>query len=97
MTAADDQAFVHALGLRVRVLRAGRRLSQEHLATACGLSRVAVSNLETGAHAPNILTLRRLATALDVSLTTFVDEESTDPLRLARLAGSDSRPAPRRR
>jgi hypothetical protein len=66
------------------------------LGASCGLSASAISSLEIGARAPNILTLRRVAAGLAVPLPTLVDE-SNDPFRPKHWAGSDSRPAPRRR
>jgi transcriptional regulator with XRE-family HTH domain len=96
MTAEDEKAYLSALGLRIWVLRKKRQIRQRRLGTLCGLSASAISDLETGARAPNILTLRRVAAGLAAPLHTLVDESNV-PFRPKRWAGSDSRPAPCRR
>lgn len=60
-------------------LRTAKGLSQAHLADAAELSRVGYRNIETGATAPRVDTLMRLAAALDVRL-----EELLAPVRTLR-------------
>jgi transcriptional regulator with XRE-family HTH domain len=49
------------------------------------MSRVFLSALERGMHAPNVLVLRRLAEALQVPLAVLVDEAGNpSPMRLDR-------------
>jgi transcriptional regulator with XRE-family HTH domain len=95
MTAEDDRAYLSALGLRIWILRKRRR-TQRQLGRSCGLSGSAIGDLEIGACAPNIPSLRRVAAGLAAPLPTLVDE-SNDPFRPKRWAGSDLGPAPRRR
>jgi hypothetical protein len=95
MTVEDESVYLSALGLRIWVLRKRRRVTQRQLGTSCGLPWSEIGYLEIGARAPNILTLRRVTAGLAVPLPMQVDE-SNDPFRPRRWAGSDSRPAPRR-
>jgi len=96
VTAADDRAFLRALGRRLVLIRTARGLSQAGLARKGRLDRTYVGRIERGRHNPTMTTVRRFAMALDVPLPTLLDETAR-PLDLLRLAGSDSRPAPHRR
>ena len=69
-----EAAFTQALGERIRILRLAKRWSQERLAAAAGVSRVFLSALERGVHAPNVLVLYRVAQALQVPLAELVDQ-----------------------
>jgi transcriptional regulator with XRE-family HTH domain len=102
VTADDEAAFVGRLGECVRLLRLSQRLSQEQVADLAGMSRVVLSAVERGVHAPNILNLRRIAGALKAPLTLLVDEaEDPSPVpqvqaRAAQLKsdGAASPPGP---
>ncbi len=71
----DPEAYLRALGKRVRILRLTRELTQEELAAAAGMSRNFVSLIEHGAHGIDVVRLLRLAAALDVP----IDELLRDP------------------
>jgi DNA-binding XRE family transcriptional regulator len=62
----EDRRYLRQLGLRVRVLRTARELTQDQLADRAGLDRTYVSRLERGQHNLTVLTLLRLTQALDV-------------------------------
>ncbi|MHB8660187.1 MAG: helix-turn-helix domain-containing protein [Solirubrobacteraceae bacterium] len=55
-----------AAHLRERRFELG--LTQQEVATAAGTSHTAISRLESGAHTPNLETLRKIATVLDEEL-----------------------------
>jgi transcriptional regulator with XRE-family HTH domain len=55
-----------AFGERLRELRAARELSQEALAFEAGLDRTYVSSVERGKRNVSLITIHRLAAALDV-------------------------------
>jgi transcriptional regulator with XRE-family HTH domain len=61
--ASDPKA---QLGERIRELRHRRGLSQEALADAAGLDRTYISSCERGKRNVSLLTLYRIAAALDV-------------------------------
>jgi len=52
--------------MRLKKVRAQRRLSQEELADKAGVSRQYLSRLEIGRHDPSLSTLVKLAKALRV-------------------------------
>lgn len=52
--------------------RAGR-ISQGELAERAGVSRVTISNIETGRHTISIEVAKKLAAALDIEWTIFFD------------------------
>lgn len=66
------------MGLRIRVARVSRNVSQRQLADMVGKSLSTVSMYETGKRTPRVDTLKRIAEALDVSaagLAGFDEEE----------------------
>ena len=83
----DDATFLADLGLRIRVLRTARRVSQDRLAEMAKVSRVTLGSIERGSHAAGILAYRALAAALDVPLGGLFDDSS----RLGYLLGEAQR------
>ncbi len=70
----DTEAWLRALGKRVRLLRHTREMTQDELAAAAGISRSFVSLIEHGAHGVDVVRLLRLAAALDVPLSDLLGE-----------------------
>jgi transcriptional regulator with XRE-family HTH domain len=68
----DDRNFLRLLGKRVRLRRVDRELTQEELAGRAGMSRNFVSSIERGAHGVDIVRIRRIALALDISFADLV-------------------------
>jgi len=64
------------VGIRLRTLRDQQDLSLRALAEECGLSINAISLIERGENSPTVSTLHRLASALNVPITDFFQEES---------------------
>ncbi len=71
--AEPEAAFAKALGARVAMLRRQRKWSQETLAAVSGVVAYTVSKVETGHNDARIGTLRRIATALGVTLPEMVE------------------------
>jgi len=61
------------LGARIRALRKGRSLTLRQLANKTALSVSLISQIELGKSAASVATLRKLATALGVSLSELFD------------------------
>ena len=61
MGAQPQAAEVAALGLRIAILRMGLGFTQQELAERLGISRVAVSNLESGRSVPGERTVTLMA------------------------------------
>lgn len=53
-------------GRRVRELRKSKGLSQEALATACGLDRTYIGGIERGERNVSLLNIQKISEALDV-------------------------------
>lgn len=72
-------------GRRVRMLRDRGKLTLEELATRSGVSRAMLSKVERGERSPTIGVAKRIAHALDVSLTFLMgDEEERQALVVVR-------------
>ena len=63
------------VGTRLRNLRREQNLSQKDLAAQCGMSLNAISLIERDAISPNVATLQRLATALNVRMGYFFESD----------------------
>ena len=63
------------LGSRLRAVRKERSLTQRELATRAGVSSNAISLIERGEISPSVATLQNLATALQVKMSYFFDED----------------------
>jgi XRE family aerobic/anaerobic benzoate catabolism transcriptional regulator len=72
----DDVAFLHALGQRVRLLRARRGMTRRILAAQSGVSERYISAVEAGTGNGSILLLRALAAALNVGLRALLEDEA---------------------
>jgi transcriptional regulator with XRE-family HTH domain len=74
-----------AVGRNVRALRQQRRMTIDALATAAGISRGTVIQIETARGNPSIATLAALAAALRVGVTSLI-EDATEPRVTVRRA-----------
>ncbi len=63
------QQVLHALGRRMRALRAKQGFSQEAFADHCGLHRVAVGLIERGRRVPSLKTLLIISMGFKISLS----------------------------
>ncbi|MDP4279673.1 MAG: helix-turn-helix transcriptional regulator [Dehalococcoides mccartyi] len=52
--------------MKLKELRLSKFLSQADLAKSAGMTKETIGRLETGKHKPNFVTIRKLATALEV-------------------------------
>jgi transcriptional regulator with XRE-family HTH domain len=73
-----------SLGQRLRQLRAERHLSQRDLAEMAGISTNSVSLIEREEISPSVSTLQSLATALNVKISYFFDDEYTGSVLLVK-------------
>ena len=84
MQSSDEVAA--AVGRNVRALRQQRRMTIDALATAAGLSRGTVIQIETARGNPSIATLCNLATALRVGVGSLVDGDAAPRISVRRAA-----------
>lgn len=64
--------------LKVKFERQKKGLSQEELALEAGLSRNAVWKIESGRVSPTIVTLEKIAMALEIDFATLTDVTKVD-------------------
>lgn len=77
--------LVSSFGITVRQLREQQGWSQEALAERADLNRSYVGELERGQAIPSLLTLKKLALALDLSLSNLMAHaERIEQTRLVR-------------
>lgn len=64
----EDERFLKALGMRIRAIRQEKGLAQVELADLIDMEKPNMNRLERGGTNPTILTLKRVCTALDITL-----------------------------
>lgn len=67
------------LGKRVQAVRLAKDLKQDQLAESIDRSWQTISNLERGKNLPSLLTLMRVANALDLTLAELVEDVEAPP------------------
>jgi transcriptional regulator with XRE-family HTH domain len=70
----DPHAASLAFGLRLRELRAQRRISQDTLARRTDVHPTAIGRLERGDREPRLTTILRIARGLEVQPGALLDE-----------------------
>lgn len=82
---ANPSGFLHLLGERVRTMRTRRGISRKILARDSEISDRYLAQLEAGEANCSIVLLRRIAKAIGVQLTEFVDARIERPLEAVLL------------
>src|SRR5512137_2779955 len=72
----DDDAFLHAVGARLRTLRARRGVTRRDLSRLSRVSERYIAQLEAGTGNVSILLLRRIARALGIEAKELVEDEA---------------------
>jgi transcriptional regulator with XRE-family HTH domain len=78
-----------SLGNKLRRLRSERNISQRELAHLAGLSPNSISLIERDETSPSVATLQSLATALNIRMSYFFEEETPSSVLLLK---ADTRP-----
>jgi transcriptional regulator with XRE-family HTH domain len=68
LVAPSKKEVVPGLGQRIRAMRLGANLTQDHLASASGIKIETISRIENAATTPDLETLVRIGNALRVQL-----------------------------
>ena len=75
----DETNKIHIkIGLKIKLERAKRKISQEKLAELADFSKTHVGDIERGTTIPTIEALNRIANALDITLVELVDVSKVD-------------------
>jgi transcriptional regulator with XRE-family HTH domain len=69
-----SEEILQRLGLRIRRLREKANISQEALGQIAGLHRTYIGAIERGERNPSVLSLKKIADALKVTLGDLFDE-----------------------
>lgn len=80
----ETATLAAAIGARVRCERQARRWTLDQLASAAGVSRRMLVNVEQGAANPSVGTLLRLSDALGVGLPALVEPAHRSPVEVTR-------------
>lgn len=70
----QDPAVIHRIAANLRTIRLSKNMSQETVAYNAGVSLSQIHRLENGKINPSIMTLYRIASALDVSIHLLLAE-----------------------
>lgn len=77
--------LARTIGARVKHQRQARGWTLDHLATAAGVSRRMVINVEQGAANPSVGTLLKISDALGIGLPALVEPPQPNPVKVTRL------------
>ncbi|HIS36770.1 MAG: helix-turn-helix transcriptional regulator [Brachyspira sp.] len=70
-----DDNLLRKLGKQIKVERTKKDLTQEKLAELAKLTMLTIGSIENGKSAPTIITLSKIAEALDIKLCDLLDFE----------------------
>ncbi|MGJ9421925.1 helix-turn-helix domain-containing protein [Aeromicrobium sp. CF3.5] len=80
----DARELAASIGATVRAERLARTWTLEQLATATGVSRRMLINVEQGSANPSVTTLLRISDALGIGLQALVDVPQVAPVNVVR-------------
>lgn len=69
----SETEYLIALGKRIRGIRLQKKISQTEIAYRCGFDKSNYNTIEAGKRNPTILSLLKIAKALDVALIDLFD------------------------
>ncbi len=64
----NEKEYLVALGKRIKELRLQKKISQTEIAYRCGFDKSNYNTIESGKRNPTVVSLLKIAKALDVSL-----------------------------
>jgi len=92
----EETALLHALGSRMRLLRARRGMTQRALSERSGVSGRYIAQFEAGSGNASVLVLHRIAAALGVRMADLLVGSEEPPAELAALHAMLARLEPER-
>ena len=66
------------IGLKIKLERTKRKLSQEKLGELAGMRKTHIGDIERGTTVPSIETLNKIALALNIELVELIDVSKVD-------------------
>jgi transcriptional regulator with XRE-family HTH domain len=86
LTVSEDSAGIRKLGQNLAAVRAFRGLSQQELASLCGLSQVQISYFETGKRWPTLPQLTKLVEVLEIPFAELLAGRDCSDIDLEDIA-----------
>ena len=78
MIANNFSDIFKKIGLKIKLLRIERKISQQDLAAACNFEKSNLARIESGRTNPTIATLLKICQVLDVSISQLFDFEDIE-------------------
>ena len=69
----DDKDFLIRLGLKLKILRSIKKLSQDDVANSLNIDKIYYSKVERGLTNPTLLYVKHLSEILEVDLSDLMD------------------------
>lgn len=79
--------IAHSLGQRIRELRNQKHMSQEELSFKSGISAAHLGQIERATKNPTIDTVAKIATALNVPISSLFSDENIDMAQPSSVVG----------
>lgn len=83
--AASTKQPEYSLGERLKFIRENRKITQSELGKLSGLTQATIANLENSNKDPSVLTLEKIAKALDIHIAILFSTEDVYVFDLKRL------------
>jgi len=84
--------LITSLGAAIRQQRSALSISQNELARKAGLHRTYISDLERGARNPSVLSLQKIAQALQVSIAKLFEDAEKNDVEISSQVVNPERP-----
>ena len=78
MIANNFSEIFKKIGLKIKLLRIERKISQQDLAAACNFEKSNLARIETGRTNPTVATLLKICQVLDVSISQLFEFEDIE-------------------
>lgn len=72
----NDKKYLLALGKRIRKIRLSKKIRQTEIAYRCNFDKSSYNAIEAGKRNTTILTLLKIANALEVPIKDFLEDSS---------------------
>ena len=72
----SEKEYLLVLGKRIRKIRLSKKIRQTEIAYRCNFDKSSYNAIEAGKRNTTILTLLKIANALDVSVKEFLEDNS---------------------
>lgn len=81
MIANNFSEIFKKIGLKIKLLRIERKISQQDLAAACNFEKSNLARIEAGRTNPTVATLLKICQVLEVPITQLLDFEDIENLK----------------